>query len=338
MPEVVLVTEKEFRKGEAIFAAERRFTAQPAPAAEERLAAEVRAHAARGVIVGGEVYSGPLYEALAATGAGEGALIARFGVGHDGIDKLRARQCGIVVTNTPGTLEASVAEHAFWLLGSLTRRLCQLDRQFRAGQFEPSMGSELCGKVLGVVGFGVIGRKVAAIAHFGFGMQVLAVDTRSPADLERQEGRPLAELLAARGVAQYTTDLGDVLRQADAVSIHLPSTPQTRHLFDAGRLALMKPTALLVNTARGAVLDELALYDALAGGRLAGAALDVFENEPYRPVAPDKDLRSFDNVVLTPHTSSSTREANSRMARAAAENAAKFLQGRYDELSCVDRP
>jgi phosphoglycerate dehydrogenase-like enzyme len=129
-----------------------------------------------------------------------------------------------------------------------------------------------------------------------------------------------------------------VLGQADIVSLHLPSTPQTRHLIDADRLGGMRPEALLVNTARGAVLDEIALYDALAAGKLGGAGLDVFENEPYRPAAPGKDLRTLSQVVLTPHVASNTREANDRMARAALANVAGFFEGRIHELSRVELP
>jgi phosphoglycerate dehydrogenase-like enzyme len=127
-----------------------------------------------------------------------------------------------------------------------------------------------------------------------------------------------------------------ILGQADVVSLHLPATPQTRRLLDAGWLRQMKAGALLINTARGAVLDEAALFDALEERRLGGAALDVFEQEPYRPVAPDKDLRTLENVVLTPHIGSNTREANQRMAVASLQNVRHFLAGRQERLTRVD--
>jgi lactate dehydrogenase-like 2-hydroxyacid dehydrogenase len=336
MNELVLVTEKEFYKAEAIFRNAPHDQFEPAVAEEQQLAEMVRSRSVRAVVVGIQPYVGPLYETLAAVGGERGALIARFGVGLDSIDKSQARRYGVVVTNTPSVLDVSVAEHAMWLLGNLAKHIGLLESQFRAGQFVPKMGVELRGKVLAVIGFGAIGRRVAAMAHFGFGMEVRAVDVYSPQELEKQEQCPLAQILAAHGAAQYTNDIESVLRRADVVSIHLPLTPKTRQIFDARRLSLMKPTAMLVNTARGPVLDEIALFEALSNSQLAGAALDVFENEPYRPAAPGKDLRTLENVVLTPHVSSNTREANDRMAHACLENVTKFFAGRIGELSRVD--
>lgn len=338
MTELILVTEKEFYKGEDDFRAVTNFTFEPAPGAEEPLAMAVRARGARAVILGVERYSGLLYEALAATGAGRGALLARFGVGHDGIDKALASRHGIVVTNTPGVLDVSVAEHALWLIGALIRNIPAMETRLRSGEFPTGMGAEVRGKTLGIVGFGAIGRRVAAMAHFGFGMRVVATGPHAPQVMEEREGCRIAELLARHGVAQYTTDLDAMLREADVVSLHLPSRPQTRHFINAERLAWMKPGALLINTARGAVLDEAALYDALAGGRLGGAALDVFETEPYVPIAPEKDLRALRNIVLTPHVGSSTREANRRMALACVENIRNFFDNRLGELARVDQP
>lgn len=337
MAELVLVTEGEFRKAEAAFRAADGLQIEPAPVAEEPLAAAVRAGESRAVIVGVERYAGPLYEALAASGRNRGgAILARFGVGHDGIDKPLARRHGIVVTNTPGMLDLSVAEHAIWLMGSLARHISGLEAKFRGGQFASCVGSELHGKSLGIIGFGSIGRHVAAMAHFGLGMTVLAAARRSPEEVERDERRSLDEILAAHGTSLYTNQMSVVFRQADIVSLHLPSIPETRHAIDAARLTEMKPEALLINSARGAILDENALYDALAARRIAGAALDVFETEPYEPPSPDKDLRTLENIVLTPHIGSNTREANDRMARACLDNLAKFFAGRMDELTRVD--
>ncbi len=127
----------------------------------------------------------------------------------------------------------------------------------------------------------------------------------------------------------------ELFRESDVISIHLPSNADTRHFINETRLSWMKPTAVLINTARGAVLDEAALYDALAARRLAGAALDVFEIEPYQPVAPGKDLRTLDNVVMTPHIGSNTREANRRMAEMCLENVRHFLAGELKQLTRV---
>jgi lactate dehydrogenase-like 2-hydroxyacid dehydrogenase len=173
------------------------------------------------------------------------------------------------------------------------------------------------------------------MAHFGFGMRVLAGGRRSAAEIETGEGRQLSEMIAACGVEQYATDLEALVRACEVLSVHLPVTSATRHFLNAERLAWLKPTALLVNTARGAIVDEAALFDALVAGRLAGAALDVFVVEPYCPVQPDKDLRRLDNVVLTPHIGSNTHEANARMAYACVENLRHFFAGRWERLSRV---
>ena len=142
----------------------------------------------------------------------------------------------------------------------------------------------------------------------------------------------------ADGAERFTTDPEELFRASDIVSVHLPATASTQRFINAARLAWLKPGAMLVNTARGAVLDEEALYDALVSSRLAGAALDVFEREPYVPVHPDKDLRQLENVVLTPHIGSNTREANQRMAKSALENVRCFVDGKLDRLARVDQP
>jgi phosphoglycerate dehydrogenase-like enzyme len=212
-----------------------------------------------------------------------------------------------------------------WLMGSLARRIAQSDARVRMGEFAGLTGTELRGKTLGILGLGNIGRRVAAMAHFGFGMKVIACGRRLT-----------AERLAEGGIAFYSNGTEEVFRQSDILSVHLRSDASTRHFINAERLAWLKPGALLINSARGAVLDEAALFDVLAGGRLAGAALDVFEHEPYEPMHPDKDLRKLENALLTPHVGSNTREANARMAEAAMENVSYFLAGRLDPLSRVD--
>ncbi len=332
MSNIVLVTQLEFTKGEEAFRSESRFELLPIPPDEQILSEAVIAHHCRAVIVGVAPYTHPLYEALGKTGGSRGALIARFGVGHDNVDKVQAKQRGIIVTNTPGTLDQSVAEHAMWLMGSLAKRIAAADARFRAGEFVPEMGIELHGKTLGVIGFGGIGQRVAAMAHFGFGMRVVAAGRRSLEELAKS----LDQIKAETGVDDYTDNVAAVLREADVVSIHLPANAQTRHFFNAQRLALLKPTALLINTARGSLVDESALFDALSSGQIAGAALDVFEKEPYEPVSPDKDLRTLSNVVLTPHIGSNTRTANNNMARSCLETVGKFFENRLDELPRVN--
>jgi lactate dehydrogenase-like 2-hydroxyacid dehydrogenase len=251
------------------------------------------------------------------------------------VDKPLAASRGIVVTNTPGVLDDSVAEHAIGLLLALARRTGRLDAKVRRGEFPAEPGCEVRGKTLAVVGFGPIGRRAAVAAHFGLGMRVLAVGRRSREELARDEGRPAEQIEAEFGLARYGNDVDAALGEADFVSIHIPASAATDRFFNAARLARIKPGAFLINTARGVVLDEDALYDALASGRLAGAAIDVFRVEPYAPQSPDKDLRALDNVLLTPHVGSCTREANERMAHASLANVRAFLAGCMADLSRV---
>ncbi|MHC4402912.1 MAG: NAD(P)-dependent oxidoreductase [Planctomycetota bacterium] len=335
MSDVVLTTPLQYSKGGNVFRLAD-VEVEEAPAEEGPLAEAVKNRSCRAVIVGSEPYQGPLYEALAATGGPGGAIIARFGVGHDNIDKGLARQHNIVVTTTPGALDVSVAEHTMWLLGSLVKNVASMAAAFKAGRFIPQTGAELSGKPLGILGFGTIGRRVAAVAHRGFGMKVFAADCLSAEEQERQLGKSFDEIKAEYGLEHYTTDSDSVLPRARLISVHLPSTDATRHFIDARRMHVMKPGTMLVNTSRGSLVDEAALYDALAEGWLAGAALDVFESEPYEPVSPDKDLRTLENVVLTPHAASNTSEANRRIAERALENVTRFFAGRLDELDRVD--
>jgi lactate dehydrogenase-like 2-hydroxyacid dehydrogenase len=333
--ETILVAQLEYDKGRAVFEAAAGVSVRPAPEEELELAAAVRASRARAVIVGVAPYRGPLYAALAEVAAGRGALIARFGVGHDSVDKCQAAACGIVVTNTPGVLDQSVAEHAVWLMGGLARHVASAETNLRAGRFRGTAGIELGGKTLGVIGFGAIGRRVARIAHHGLGMRVSAADRRTTAELERELKRPMAEITAEFGLTEYIADCDCVFGTADVVTLHVPAMAETRHFVDRRRLELMQPTALLVNTARGMIVDENALYDALTAGSIAGAALDVYETEPYVPADPAKDLRTLTNTLLTPHIGSNTLEANRRMAESSLKSAQEFLAGRLDQLPRV---
>lgn len=332
MSAVVLVTQPEWAKAEPVFRAATDLACAPAPADEPTLAEAVTARRARCVVVGVAPYGGPVLEALARHGL---ALLARFGVGCDNVDLERARHLGVVVTNTPGVLDVSVAEHTLWLMGCLARHIARLDGRLRGGTFAAETGIELTGKTLAILGFGRIGRLVARMAHFGLGMRVVAVDVLPPEALEAAANQQFPTLLAAHGVETYHTEAEAGLRQADVLSVHLPAHESTRHFLNATRLGWLPRGALLVNTARGSVVDEAALYDALVDGRLDGAALDVFEHEPYEPVHPEKDLRRLPNVVMTPHVGSNTREANARMAQACLENIRHFLAGRMSELTRV---
>jgi len=251
-------------------------------------------------------------------------VVGNVAVGVDNVDLAACRARGVVVTNTPDVLTESTADFAFGLLLAAARRIAEGDRVVRRGDFTgwtPTflLGTRVFGMKLGLVGLGRIGRAVARRAR-GFGMHVgYTQRTRLPEALERALG------------ATYVPSLDELCSTSDAVSIHCPLTAETRHLFDAGRLARMRPTAILVNTARGPIVDEAALAAALADKRLGAAALDVFENEPSVHPA----LLGLENVVLAPHLGSADVETRSAMASLAAANVVRVLRGE-PALSAVD--
>lgn len=226
--------------------------------------------------------------------------IGRAGAGLDNVDVDAATEKGIAVFNTPDANTISAAELTFGLILALARRIPAADRSMKAGAWdrERFMGFELSGKTLGLVGVGRIGTEVASRAH-AFGMRVVASD-------------PALEPERARSLGIEAMPFNDVLAAADIVSLHVPLTPATRGMIDDDALARMRPGALLVNAARGGVVEEAALVRALESGRLAGAALDVFEIEP---LPPDHPLRSLENVVLTPHIGARTTEAQENVSR-----------------------
>lgn len=227
-------------------------------------------------------------------------VIARAGTGVDNVDLLAATRRGIAVLNAPGANTVSAAEHTFALLLAFLRKVPLAAASMRSGDWDRKRfaGTELRGKTMGIVGLGRIGAHVAGLAR-AFGMKVAAHDPYLP-ETRAQELR--VELLP----------LDQLLGHADVVSLHLPLTDETRHLLNEERLALLKPTAVVVNTARGALVDETALLQALEAGQLAGAALDVFECEP---LPSDSPLRRCDRVLLTPHLAASTSEAQDRVAQ-----------------------
>jgi lactate dehydrogenase-like 2-hydroxyacid dehydrogenase len=320
---LVLVTQPEFGKALEVFQSVSRLDCRPAPAAEDELAAAIRSTGARHVVVGGRPYRGALYGALE-----RGGVIARFGVGHDGIDKAQAAARGLLCTNTPDVLTQSVAEHAMLLVMAAARRLPALARSIDTGIWTQPVGMELAGKTLAIVGCGRIGRATARIARHGFGMRIVGfARTRAGAEASRDPD-----------FDTVTDDFGAAVRDAHFVSVHIPASEENVRAINPERLALCRPDAWLVNTARGAVVDEAALFDALAAGRLAGAALDVFTHEPYRPVDPARDLRTLPNVILTPHVGSHTTEANRAMATRALHNIRLAEEGRLAEMDLLSNP
>lgn len=236
-------------------------------------------------------------------------IIANYAVGFDNIDVAAASAAGKIVTNTPGVLTEAVAEHTFALILALAKKILAADSYVRAGaykQWEPMgfLGAQIWGKTLGVVGLGRIGRFVSEIASDGFRMNVLYFDQKRDEEFE----------MTNKGM-KYST-LEELLRQSDFVSIHVPFTPETKHLINTNTLSLMKPTAFLINTARGPIVDEAALVVALKSKKIAGAGLDVYEAEPQLA----EGLTELENVVLTPHTASATYEARGAMSKIVAEN------------------
>jgi glyoxylate reductase len=246
-------------------------------------------------------------------------VVSNFGVGYDNIDVDAVRARGVRATNTPDVLTNATAELALALMLAAARRMSEGDAIVRRGQWhgwgpEEFLGSELTGATVGLVGFGRIARRVAELLG-GFDVRLLFT-TRS-----HQASRYGAE----------QRDLDDLLGTSDFVSVHVPLTPDTRHLIDARALATIKRGAILVNTSRGAVVDENALIEALRSGRLAAAGLDVYEDEPH--VSPR--LRALPNTVLLPHVGSATRSTRDAMARLCAENVIAAVEGREPPAAVV---
>lgn len=243
-------------------------------------------------------------------------VIARHGVGLDNVDIEAATRRRIPVVYTPGVNTISVAEHVVALVGALAKGLPGYNAALRRGDWavrDSLRAVDLEGKVMGLVGMGRVGRAVARKARDAFDMRVLGYDPFVDAET------------IARAGAEPVPELGTLLAESDVVSLHVPLTPQTRGLIDAAALARMKPSAILVNTSRGGIVDETALYEALTGGRLLGAGLDVFEREPPPP---DHPLLRLPNVIATPHSAALTAECAMRMATAAARGLADVLHGR----------
>jgi lactate dehydrogenase-like 2-hydroxyacid dehydrogenase len=255
-------------------------------------------------------------ELLATPGASV-RILANFGVGVDHIDLDAARRAGITVTNTPGVLTEATAELAILLMLMAARRAGEGERVLRGGHWggwgpTDLVGQSIVGKTLGLVGFGRIAQETAERARGGFGMKILYYGRRrQPAEVEAGTG------------ATYRGTLEALVAEADIVSLHTPGGDETRHLVDADLLARMKPNAILVNTARGTVVDEAGLADALAEGRIAAAGLDVYEREPQ--VHPR--LLAQENVVLLPHLGSATIETRVAMGLRASANLAAFFDG-----------
>lgn len=240
-------------------------------------------------------------------------VISRFGVGYDAIDVAAATRHGVTVTYIPDAMVESVADLTLGLMLAVARRIPELDRSVKAGEWNRQLAVDVARRTLGIVGTGRIGMAVAARAR-GFRMRLLGHDRIPNAGFVESLGGDYVEL-------------DELLQQSDFVTLHAPLTPETRHLIGARELALMKPTAFLINAARGGLVDSGALNAALDAGQLRGAAMDVYETEPPE-VGP---LLTRYNVVTTPHTASYTEGTVTKMARASLENLLAVLRGERPE-------
>lgn len=249
-------------------------------------------------------------------------IFANYAVGYDNFDLDAATQRGVVLTNTPGVLDESTSTHAWALLLATARRVPEAERFVRAGKWQGwgpmvFIGQDVDHKTLGIAGLGRIGSRVARKAA-GFDMKVIYNDVRPNPELERQTGATFV-------------DKATLLRESDFLSLHLPLLPETRHYIGAAELAQMKPTAVLINAARGALVDEPALVAALRDKVIWAAGLDVFENEPSLAAG----LAALDNVVVVPHIASATIETRLAMGRIAVENIRNVLSGKKP-VTCVN--
>ncbi len=244
--------------------------------------------------------------------------LVRGGIGVDAVDVGAATDLGIVVANVPDFCTDEVAEHTFALIFAVARKIAPIDRRVRQGQWRGLIPTQILpiyrlrGQTLGVVGMGKIGRMVAQKAR-ALGMNVVGFDPYLPPDVAAAIGVPLASL-------------DELLRQADVVSLHVPLTSETRHLINARTLAMMKSQSMLINVARGPIVDEAALQKALESGHLAGAGLDVLEQEPP---APSNGLFRFENVVFTCHYASCSVEAYAGLRHQISEQVAEILRGEF---------
>lgn len=238
-------------------------------------------------------------------------LLVRFGVGYDKVDLQAASANGIAIARTTGANTTAVAEMALTMMLSCRRKINKYQARAKAGEWVKDIGNEIIGGTVGIIGYGCIGRRLAKLLG-GFDCKIIAYDPF-----------PKKEVMEADGVELVT--LEEVFRQADAISIHVPYTEQTHHMVNKETLALMKPTAVIVNTARGNIIDEDALYEALKAGQIGGAGLDVFAQEP---LSVDCPLLTLENAIITPHVSSQTVESLWNIYKMAIDISADFFAGK----------
>ena len=313
----VLVTPTSFKpdsSSEALaalrdFAGELVFNPTDKPLAEQRLIELL--DGCDGIVAGLDIFN----ENVIRAGSGRLKVISRYGSGYDNVDVGAARKYGVTVCFARGANSQAVADLTFGLMICAARKIPMLDRSTKTGGWARSIGVELYGKTIGIVGLGAVGKAVAQRAR-GFSMRILAYDPMLDAAYANDNG--------IKGVP-----FRDLLTASDIISLHIPLNENTRHIINAETLGFVKPGAILINTARGGLLDEAAAYDALVSGRLGGLGLDAYESEP--PGA--SPLFGLDNAILMPHTGSHTAEATANLARLSVQNLIDVLSGRPCEYT-----
>lgn len=258
-------------------------------------------------VIGAENYSRSFYESIK-----PGSAVIRYGVGYNAIPIDICIKRDIAVGYTPGTLTDSVAEHTFAMMLAMNRNIVKLDASMKNNHWQGVTGMELKDKTLAVLGLGQIGKAVARIAKFGFGMKVSAFDVIPQIDSDF--------------VDYYSNDFELVVKDADIITIHMAVMPSTKGFINRERIEMCKVGVQFINISRGDLVDEKALFEALKIKKISAAALDVFVNEPYVPTQ-EADFRKLDNVVLTPHCGSNTKEASNRMAKLVIKNILSYAQG-----------
>lgn len=311
----ILVTRKWPERVEALIAEryDATFSADDVPLTEAALAAAMRDYDALCPTITDKLHAG-----IIGVEGRRVKIIANYGAGFEHVDLAAAQAAGLIVTNTPDVLTDATADIAVTLMLMASRRAGEGERELRAGQWtgwRPThlLGTSLRGKTLGLVGFGRIAQAMAERARFGFGMEIVYFSRRPAAPEDEQ-----------RLGARYVPSLTQMVEQCDFVSLHIPGGAQTRNIIDAQVLSHMAPHAILINTARGDVLDEGALVDALEAGRIGGAGLDVFAGEPNV----SQRLRDAPNAVLLPHLGSATLETREAMGMRALANLDDWREGR----------
>jgi len=321
----IVVTESEYKKGQVVFSSSKNgINCIPVPDEERLLADKIVSHQAKHAIVGTNKYVGPLYDALP-----KGGVIARFGIAHDGIDKEKIKEASLYCTNTPDVLNHSVAELTLALMIMSARNLVEMTESTKNSQWHPLLGAELIDKTLAVIGCGAIGNRIAQIASFGMQMKVIGNDVRK-LDVDRMKQE--------YGFSSIVKEFDQAVSEADFVTLHMPLSESTKYFINSKRLKMIPKRAWLINTSRGAIIDEKSLFIALRSGAIAGAALDVFINEPYQPVDKKHDLKLLNNVILTPHIGSTTSEASRRMAKRCLHNIESAERSEFEKMDLVAGP